>query len=252
MVSYLLDARRQLEVAPTQEALIQFAATHFLETAQKAQADHGFFSVALSGGSTPKAIYKKLLSHPLRSRVDWERVLLFWSDERAVPPTHPESNFHMALVEGELNQLNIPQNHIFRMEAERDLEEGALRYEKILEKQLGDRGLDLTLLGVGEEGHTASLFPHTAALEARGRKVVANFVPTKKSWRMTFTLEWINASHRICFYVMGGSKAAIIETLFRAPLDPALYPAQGVGSPQHPALWLLDAAACEKLLPHLK
>src|SRR5690242_14384328 len=171
------DDRRDLVIPGDAETTLEFCAEHWLETGNQAIADHGAFYVALSGGSTPKAIFQMLTSPTHAHRIDWSKVHLFWSDERAVPPDHPDSNYHMALSAG-LDKMPIPKNHIHRMQAEKDIEAHALAYEALVK----DRPFDLVMLGMGDDGHTASLFPYTKALAETQRLVVANYIDAKKTW----------------------------------------------------------------------
>lgn len=248
MKEYTFDERRKIALPGSEEETLAFCVDHWIKLANSAIADHGFFAVALSGGSTPKKIFQRLSSPENASKIDWSKVYLFWSDERSVPPDHPDSNYKMAMEEGNLSILSIPKDHIFRMEAEQYHEGSAEAYEKLIKEVLkGDR-FDLIMLGIGEDGHTASLFPHTSALEVKGRLVVANHVPQKKSWRVTFTYELINAANNICFYVLGAGKAAIVEQVLTSPLQFYDFPSQNVGTDEHPALWIIDEAASKNIL----
>lgn len=234
----------QLIVPGDHLTTLHYAAEHLVSCCQDAIQDHGEFYLALSGGSTPKALLSLLCSDDYISEIEWDRVHLFWGDERAAPPTSPESNFHMAMKAG-LEKMLIPPHHIHRMIAEKEIEKHAALYEKNLRKILGDRSLDFVMLGMGEDGHTASLFPNTEALKAKGKLVVANHVPQKKAWRMTLTFDCINAASHIVFYVMGESKRTMLSRVFSS--TPSL-PCQFVGTPENPALWIADEdAAPEKL-----
>jgi 6-phosphogluconolactonase len=226
----------------TQETL-EYAANHFITVCREAIQEKGAFYVALSGGSTPKAIYELLCQYPLMEEIEWEKIHLFWSDERSVPPDNKESNYHMALQAG-FAKMDIPPAHIHRMIAEKEIEKNALAYEKTIRQVLDDQTFDLVMLGMGEDGHTASLFPGTEALQAKGRLVLPNYIPSKDSWRMTLTFEAINAASHIVFYVMGASKKAMLEQVFSTP--PSL-PCQFVGVVDNPALWIADTDAAGKL-----
>lgn len=221
------------------DSTIHYAASHFTKTCRDAIQEHGVFSVALSGGSTPKAIYELLCQPPYSLEIEWDKIHLFWSDERSVPPTDNESNYHMALKAG-FSEMLIPPSHIHRMVAERDIEKNAELYEKKIVSILDGRSFDLVMLGMGEDGHTASLFPSTAALQSQGRFVVANYIPQKNTWRMTLTFECINDAANIAFYVTGKNKA---EMLHKVLYSEPTFPCQFVGTPDHPALWIADEAA---------
>ncbi len=222
---------------------IHFAVDHFINLARTAIQDHDAFYVALSGGSTPREIYETLVQAPYNTEIDWEKVHLFWSDERNVPPDHPDSNYRMAM-KAAFDKLDIPPEHIHRMQAEKDLEKNAATYEKLIRKVLQGRSFDLVMLGMGEDGHTASLFPGTDALLSKGHLVVASTVPTKKSQRMTLTFECINSACNIVFYVLGSSKKEMLRTVFQT--KPTL-PCQKVGTDANPALWIVDDEAAADL-----
>lgn len=241
------DDRRIIAMPGDHEAAIVFAAENWIDIANESIRDHDFFAVALSGGSTPKKIFQKLVSPQMIDQVDWSKVYLFWSDERSVPPTHPDSNFHMAMEEGGLSKVSIPTNQVFRMVAETDIELNAKAYEELILERLGSHPFDLIMLGMGDDGHTASLFPHTEALHAKGRLVVANHVPQKNTWRMTFTFECINSATHICCYVNGSEKGEILKKVLFSPFNPELYPSQMIGTPSHPALWVVDMEAAKYL-----
>ncbi len=208
---------------------LKYATEHFVQLANAAIEKHGAFHVALSGGSTPKAIFKMLSGPPYAKQVDWQKVWLYWSDERCVPHDDPESNYKMAMDAG-LKSLPIPENQIFRMEGELDPDEAATRYESILPKKF-----DLIMLGMGDDGHTASLFPDTEALNEKNRLVAPNFVPQKDSWRITFTFKCLAENDPVIFYVLGAGKAEIVKKVLTAK-D---YPASHVQNAQ----WILDAEA---------
>lgn len=235
----------ELLVPGDYDATLHFCVEHFINTCREAIHDHGQFFVALSGGSTPKALYELLCQPQYSEELEWSKIHLFWSDERSVPPTSEGSNYRMAMKAGFEKMLLLPQ-HIHRMEAEDDIEKNALRYEKKILKILNGRSLDLVMLGMGEDGHTASLFPQTDALHASGRLIVANYVPQKETWRMTMTLDCINDAAHTVFYVLGKSKAEMAARVFTG--KPAL-PCQQVGTPDNPALWILDEAAAS-LIPN--
>jgi 6-phosphogluconolactonase len=235
-------ARRVL-VPGNYEQTVRYSATHWIETALAAIKERGRFNVALSGGSTPKAIFETLGKLPSTAQIDWKKVHLFWSDERAVPPSDPESNYHMALSAG-LGAFPIPANQIHRMVAEEQIEENARAYESLIENQI----FDLIMLGMGDDGHTASLFPHTEALHAPAdRLVVANYLPSKKVWRMSFTYSQLLNTRALCLYVLGKGKADILLKVLQGPYQPEEYPSQAAGSEKCPAIWILDQDAASKL-----
>ena len=240
----LKEEKRRLIVPGDYATTLAFCVQHWLQTASEAIRKYGSFAVALSGGSTPKAIYESLTLPHHQKSLDWSKVWLFWSDERAAPPTHPDSNFHMAMEAG-FGKLPIPHAQIFRMHAEVEIEKNAKDYEETIKKTLKGRPFDLIMLGMGDDGHTASLFPHTTALKVTDRLVVANEVPQKNTWRMTMTFPCINAASNIAIYVLGASKKERLAEIFHAEEDVERLPSQGVGIKERPALWIadLDAAA---------
>lgn len=241
------DARRDILIPGSYEETIRFCVEQLIEIANAAIEDHGYFAVALSGGSTPKAIYKALASSENRDRINWSKVLLFWSDERSVAPTNPESNYHMAMEAG-FKSLPLKAENIFRMKAEENIENNALIYEKLIQTHIPQKTFDAILLGMGEDGHTASLFPATHGLQAKGRLVIANFIPQKDTWRMTLTYECINSAHHILIYVLGKEKADMTKRVLTGPYEPDLLPIQKIGLPKHRACWILDSDAAA-LLP---
>lgn len=239
------DARRNLAIGKDEEETIRFAVDHLIKTGQEAIANHNAFFLALSGGTTPKKIFHLLASPQYRQSLDWSKVHLFWSDERSVPPSNPDSNYRMAMDAG-FSFLPIPKHQIYRMHAEEAIEQNALAYEKTIKTLLHGRPFDLIMLGMGDDGHTASLFPQTEALKVRDRLVVANHVPQKNTDRMTFTFPLINQAKTIVFYVLGPSKADRVARVLLDETSEA--PSALIGTPASPALWVLDEAAAELLI----
>lgn len=228
-----------------------FCIEHFEAIAKQSVKDHGAFYVALSGGSTPKTIFEHLTVHSQLSETEWKKIHLFWSDERAVAPTHSDSNYKMAMDAG-LAKMPIPSEHIHRMQAEDNIEANAERYEQQIKKTLQNRPFDLIMLGMGDDGHTASLFPHTEGLKAKGKLVVANYLPDKKVWRMTMTFDCINYARNIAVYVLGAQKKFMLSEIFFSEEDFDRLPAQRVGTKEHKALWIADEAAAMELIEKLK
>ena len=219
------------------------------EFVRLARAASGRFTVAMAGGSTPRLLYQLLAETPYCGQVDWSRVEFFWGDERAVPPDHPDSNFGMA-SKALLNKLALPAAQIHRMEAERaDRDAAAQDYQAELARVCGvptegePPALDLVLLGMGPDGHTASLFPHTAALKETRRWVVANHVPKLNADRLTMTAPMLNRAAHVLFLVAGADKAPVLVEVLEGPADPERLPSQTI----QPSTWLLDEAAAAKL-----
>lgn len=240
------DERRNLIVPGNAAATLSYCVKHFLVIGQKAIEDHGVFFVALCGGSTPKQLYAQLSQFPYASALDWSKVHLFWSDERSVPPGHPESNYKMAMDAG-FAHLPLIKEHIHRMKGEENLIEAAEEYEQEIRSTLGSAPFDLITLGMGEDGHTASLFPHTQGLQVIKRFVTANHVPQKNTNRLTFTFDCINAARHTVIYALGESKKRILAEVLLSPDQFDSLPVQRVGTPTHKALWIADQDAASLL-----
>ena len=240
----IVDSRRKKIVPGELNKSLKYAVEHFLATAQFFIEKEGSFHVALSGGNTPKTVYEGITSPTYRSCIDWAKVNLYWSDERCVAPYDPSSNYRMAMEAG-LSGVGIPAEQIHRMQAEGNVEEGAAAYNELLLKKLPKGRFHLVLLGVGEDGHTASLFPGTPALKATNRWVVANRIESKNMQRMTLTFDCINAAERIVFYAFGSGKATIVKKVLGRDVRRDEFPSAGVGTEKHPALWILDQDANE-------
>lgn len=229
------------------------AAEEFVRLAKSACAARGRFTVAMAGGSTPRLLYQLLAEAPYRSQVDWGRVEFFWGDERAVPPDHADSNYGMARA-ALLQKVAPPAAHIHRMEAERsDRDAAASDYQASLAKVLGipadgsPPALDLVLLGMGPDGHTASLFPHTTALAETRRWVVANHVPKLNADRLTMTYAMLNRAANVLFLVAGADKADMLPQVLEGPAEHDRLPSQKIQSTAGVLTWLVDAAAAAKL-----
>lgn len=242
-----IDDRHEVIIPGGRIETIAFCIAQFIRLASHCIHQRGYFAVALSGGSTPEEIFRGLSGEINRYKVDWERVILFWSDERSVPPDAKESNYRMAMDAG-FSTLPIPEDNIFRMKAEEEPERNAKLYEKLINEKLSGAPLDFVMLGVGQDGHTASLFPKTHALHtSEDRLVVENFVPKIDTWRMTMTYTCINAARNVAIYALGAGKAEILEKVLSQPFDPDTYPIQGVGTPENKALFIVDEDAAVRL-----
>jgi 6-phosphogluconolactonase len=207
--------------------------------------DRGSCALALSGGSTPKLTYERLRT--VSPDLDWSRMVLFWSDERCVPPDHPESNFRMA-NEALISHVPIPSTNIHRMNCSPSPQAGAELYENLLRARFATQGepaIDLVLLGLGGDGHTASLFPGTQALAEPSRWVVANRVDKLDAWRMTLTYPGLFASGQILFLVQGSEKSQVVHAVLESH-DPGL-PASRVELKARDTLWYLDKEAAMTL-----
>lgn len=224
-------------------ALVAAAAELVAGLANEAISARGAFSIALSGGNTPKPVYARLAS----ANLDWSRVHVFFGDERCVPPDDALSNYRMAR-ETLLDKIAIPPANVRRIRGEDPPDEAAAHYERALREGLGEGGrLDLVLLGMGDDGHTASLFPGLAAVTETTRWVAASYVEAARKWRVSLTAPPINAARRVVFLVEGATKADVLRRVLLGPRQPIVLPAQAIRPAERPALWLLDAAAAARL-----
>ncbi len=234
-----------LEIYADAGVLAHAAAGHFARCAATAIARTGRFSIALAGGSTPGQAYALLAGDEFAPRVEWARVHLFWGDERCVPPDSSQSNYRLAR-EALLEHVPIPAENVHRIQGERDPETAANLYEEELRSFFAGQTLprfDLVWLGLGEEGHTASLFPGSPALREQVRWAVAVYVGKLSSWRITLTPPAINAAAEILFLVSGAAKAAALRQVLEGPYDPDRLPAQVVRPGSGRAVWMVDREA---------
>ena len=239
-----------IRVFPDPQALAEAAARHVVESAQAAVDARGAFSIALSGGSTPRELHLKLASPPLVEQVDWSRVHVFFGDERCVSPDDERSNYRMA-DETLLSRVPIPRNQIHRMRGELPPQQAAADYERELRDffKVEPPRLDLILLGMGDNGHCASLFPGLAAVHEQQRWVVAEYVAEVSMWRITLTPVIINLAREVIFLVAGAAKADMLRQVLEGPFAPDERPAQIVRPSPGEVVWLIDAAAAAKLSP---
>jgi 6-phosphogluconolactonase len=246
-MSAAIDLRR----LTTPQDLFQAAADEVLQAAADAIAQRGRFTIALSGGSTPKNLYT-LIAANSSPTLPWDKVFFFWGDERPVPPEDQDSNYRMA-QETILSKISVPPANIFRIPAENpDASAAAEAYEQTLRKFFAVAPgelprFDLILLGLGPDGHTASLFPETAALQERSHLVVANWVEKMKTSRITFTLPLLNAARRVAFLVSGADKAAVLREVLEGNAPGEKYPAKLVEPSEGKLIWFVDRAAASEL-----
>ena len=216
-------AEREIVLCRDLVDLSRQSAARFRQLARESVKASGRMTVAFSGGATPKHLYSLLASPDYRDRILWNSVELFWGDERCVPPDHPESNFRMA-QEALLSKIKIPPENIHRMRGEQEPQAAAAEYEKELQKIFGLNSgalprFDLILLGIGEDGHTASLFPGSEALNETEHLVAAPFVGKLNSYRLTFSLPVLNNAANAWFLVAGASKADAVKQAFSSSSD---------------------------------
>jgi 6-phosphogluconolactonase len=239
-----------IAIYPNIDILSHEAAQYIVRIATESITTHGRFTIALSGGTTPRKLYGLLGSEPYRSQIDWTLVHIFWSDERCVPPDSEESNYHMA-HEVLLSKISIPAVQVHRMPADMpDRNAASQEYEHEMRQVFGTDGIpnfDLIQLGMGPEGHTASLFPHQPALHEQQRLVVPVSVPKPPPNRLTFTPPLLNAARNVLFLVAGSDKADALHAVLEGPYNPDEYPAQIVRPPDGEVTWMVDTAAAAKL-----
>lgn len=249
-----------IEIFPDPEQLADAVARHVAACAEAGIAARGRFTVALSGGSTPRAAYSRLAAPdtpPMRAGLlriptpAWRLIHIVWGDERCVRPSDPRSNYRMAM-EALLDRVPIPPDHIHRIKGEDDPEKAAAEYEREL-RLLLTTGLDLVLLGLGEDGHTASLFPGQPAVREIDRWVVA--VPRSSRspdglWRVTLTPGILNRARNVTFVVSGATKAPTLQRVVEGPFHPDVLPAQAIHPDEGRLTWMVDEAAAGALRPH--
>lgn len=230
------------------EALSHAAAGLFVQHAWQAAAEQGRFSVALAGGGTPRRTYELLAQAPYRDRVPWPQVHVFWGDERCVPAADPRSNARMAR-EALLDHVPIPADQVHPVDGGAPPKQAAAQYEATLRRFFGDEPprLDLLLLGLGEDGHTASLFPHTPVLDERERWAAAVWPTGQDLARVTLTAPLLNQAAVVVFLVAGAGKAGVLRDVLEGLRDPRRLPAQLVAPQSGLVQWLVDEAAARLL-----
>jgi len=241
-----------LQISATTAEITRAAAELFVHSANEAIKLRGVARIAISGGTTPKNAFA-LLAAEYADQVPWDKLQLFWVDERCVAPDNPESNYGMTRATL-LSKVPLPEANVHRMEGELDPEEAASRSEAEIRNAFKLEGaqtptFDLILLGLGPDGHTASLFPHTEGLNEMARITIANHVPQKDTWRMTLTWPVITQGRQVAFLIEGAEKASIVRTVFTGAYDPETYPAQLIRPASGKLLLLLDKAAAAELPP---
>ena len=241
----------EIRTLTTPQELFAAAAEEVVRAANEAVAQRGRFTIALAGGSTPKSLYN-LLATNARTALPWDRMFFFWGDERHVPPTDPDSNYRMA-DETMLSKIPVAAANVFRMKTENpDAAAVAENYEQTLRKFFQPEPgqvptFDLILLGMGPDGHTASLFPDTAALQEKSRLVLANWVEKMTTYRITLTLPVLDAARCVIFLVSGTDKATALHAVLEGDVPGEQYPAKLVRPRQGKLIWLVDRAAASTL-----
>lgn len=246
------SAQYEIQMVANLDELSCRATEEFIYRTKEAIQAKGFFTGVLSGGSTPRVLYTLLACNQYRDQISWSKVHVFWGDERCVPPTHPESNFRMA-SESLLSKVPIPKENIHRMPAEQEDHDYAAREYEHLLKMFFHLGageyprFDLVLLGMGDDGHTASLFPGTAALGETKRLVVANYIEKLRTYRLTLTAPVINHASNVMFLISGETKASILKEVVEGIYDPDRLPSQRIRPLEGRLLFLVDRRAASKL-----
>ena len=251
MEIFRFDNQREIFIGDDEQVAVVFATARFIHLAKKAIQEHKTFSVALSGGTTPKKFYEYLALPENSSRVDWSSVHIFWSDERAVAPDHPESNYGMAMKIW--SQSPIAKAHFYRMQGEAaDLEKAACDYEAQIKKHCFEGRFDLMLLGIGQDGHTASLFPYSKALEVHDKLIVSTVTSDNKNNRLSVTFPCIHESRQVMVFAFGKNKTAVFRELLYGEEDYRKYPAQCLGQKagSGPVLFVVDKETASFLIPH--
>jgi 6-phosphogluconolactonase len=243
---------REVRVYQNTNLLNRALAERFVTISERAIAARGRFVVCLAGGNTPRSAYELMTTQEYTSLIDWNNAYVFWGDERCVPPESPESNVRM-VRETLLNFVPVPINHINRIRGELPPVQAAEQYDRTLRDFFRDRmnsgkpRFDLVLLGMGADGHTASLFPGTTALREEKRWAVANHVPSLDAWRVTLTAPAINAAANVIFLVSGAEKAETVKSVLEGNENSAQLPAQMIKPENGHLLWLLDDPAASRL-----
>jgi len=243
---------RRVVVLDTPDDLAYQGADEFEVRARAAIAEHGRFTVALSGGKTPRAMFELLASPEFAEDIDWTNVFFFWADERCVSPDDERSNYRLAL-DALLSPIKVPEANIHRMRGEIDPHNGAIDYSERLTAFFGSSiAFDLVYLGLGEDGHTASLFPHNSALNVADQPCTAVMVAGNAvaQWRLSLTYPVLNSARGVIFLVEGKEKADVLARVLEGPRDITSLPAQGVAPARGTLVWLADHAAASGLRSH--
>lgn len=256
MIAAGRDGPPRVDVFPAIDPLAHAAAEHVARCAERAIAARGRFVLALSGGSTPRALYALLAAAPYAERILWNAVHVCWGDERCVPPDDTQSNFRMA-NDALLSHVPIPEENVHRIRGEEEPSHAAAEYEATLRglfrtpdgaiADIDGRRFDLVLLGLGADGHTASLFPDGEALRERVRWVTTAFSATTGTWRVTLTLPVLNSAAEVLFLVTGADKAVVLNQVLVDALEATRLPAQRVHPESGRVRWLADASAAQFL-----
>lgn len=233
----------EIKISPDKNKLIQEFAAYIAGLIEKSIKEKDRCTFVLSGGSTPKSLYEMFASEKYREIIEWSKVYLFWGDERCVSPDHPDSNYRMAR-EALIDHIDIPSDNVFRIPAEQEPGDAAREYEETIKKIVGGSMqfpvFDIILLGIGEDGHTASLFPGTGALKEKQRWVTEVYVPRLDTYRITLTLPVINSGRNVIFLVAGEAKADVVRKIIN--IKGLHYPAAHVNPVHGKLVYFIDGA----------
>lgn len=235
---------KKIHAYPNKDKLVTATTERVINEIGQAIQERGLCKIALAGGNTPREIYSMLAESTYRDRVDWDRLHLFWGDERMVPPEHEDSNFRM-VKETLLDHVRIPDGNVHRIRGENVPEQAAQEYAELLHNHFKEDSprFDIILLGIGEDGHTASLFPGTDAVEECKLYTVAVFVPRPDAWRVTLTFPVLNAAREVFFLVSGRSKSDIVQRIIGIKKPAKEFPASMVNPENGTLHWMLDSEA---------
>lgn len=249
MEAAVTKGRIDIQILPDLESLSHKAVEIFVDTSRRSIYERKSFSVAISGGSTPGVLYMLLGSDQYKDKIDWKHTHIFWSDERCVPPEHRDSNFRLAFEEF-LSKVPVPDKNVHRIRGEKGPEQGAQEYEDELRKHFGTEGLpvfDLVLLGLGEEGHTASLFPGSMAIYETKQLVVPVYRDKPDHNRVSLSLPVLNHALHVVFLVAGILKSRAIANILMKEQNRDRYPVEPIQSVGRNVTWLLDKEAAALL-----
>lgn len=237
-----------LKIFADPEELSQFVARQFSELAQEAVDRNGRFTVALTGGSSPKRLYQLLASPPYKEQIPWQKVHVFWGDERYVPIGDDRSNAKMA-YDTLLNHVEVPENQIYVMTSNQPAEAFAKQYEQQIKDHFNDTLpiFDLILLGMGDDGHTASLFPETEVVQEKEKLVTSLYLPSQNMYRITMTAPLINQAKQIMMLVFGKNKADTLHAVLKGPHQPNHLPVQLIQPKNGQLTWVVDEEAASHL-----
>lgn len=237
-----------LKIFDNPEELSQYAARRFSELAQEAVDRNGRFTVALTGGSSPKQLHKLLANPPYSDQIPWQKVHIFWGDERYVPLSDDRSNAKMAF-ETLLNHVDIPENQVYVMTSDKPADVFAKQYEQTILNHFAEAPpvFDLILLGMGDDGHTASLFPGTDVLHEKEKLVSSLFLPAQDMHRITMTAPLLNKAAQVMMLVFGKKKSETLQQVLKGPYQPEHLPVQLIQPESGKQTWLVDEEAASHL-----